>query len=276
MLRWIKIDVMIEGEQKPPFFVGSMLRGAIGFALKRVVCINPSFQCEGCFSAKECLYYRFYEEQHTSHAFRLDIRLQPKNFDFSLYLFDEAVDALPYILSAVKKAVEENGLGKDRKKMRVRQISIRDRIIYDGNTFASLDGVEPVQLLPRDAVKDVRVEFTMPLRIKEKNKLATEEISLHTLIHSIRNRYAQIKGDSPSRLDYHVEGEIVSSTLKYVDMHRYSNRQKKGMSLGGLKGTLTIKGLDPKSYEYLRLGEITAAGKQTAFGLGSYILKEEK
>jgi CRISPR/Cas system endoribonuclease Cas6 (RAMP superfamily) len=44
--------------------------------------------------------------------------------------------------------------------------------------------------------------------------------------------------------------------------------------MGGLKGTITIKGLDMKSYEYLKIGEIIGAGKQTVFGLGSYIMKE--
>jgi CRISPR/Cas system endoribonuclease Cas6 (RAMP superfamily) len=29
-----------------------------------------------------------------------------------------------------------------------------------------------------------------------------------------------------------------------------------------------------KSYEYLKIGEIIGAGKQTVFGLGSYIMKE--
>ena len=116
----------------------------------------------------------------------------------------------------------------------------------------------------------------MPLRIKENNKFARESVALHTLVNNIHSRYRQLKGEAPTRLDYRVEGEIVSSTLKFVEMQRYSCRQHNGMSMGGLKGTMKVKNLDKKSYEYLKIGEIIGAGKQTVFGLGSYTLKEMK
>jgi len=274
MIKWVKINVMIDSQDAPPFFMGSMLRGALGFALKRIVCINPSYKCEGCFSAKECVYYAFYEEKNVFHKFRLDIGIQQKNFDFSLYLFEDAIDSLPYVLSAIKKAVEEEGFGKERKTMKIRQMSVLNQIVYDGNEFQPLDNILPKSIQIDNYCPDVQLEFTMPLRIKENNKFAKESVALHTLINNIHSRYRQLNGDPPTRLDYRVEGDIVASTLKFVEMQRYSSRQKKGMSMGGLKGTMTIKGLDPKSYEYLKIGEIIGAGKQTVFGLGSYIMKE--
>ncbi len=276
MIKWIKINVMIDTQETPPFFMGSMLRGALGFALKRIVCINPSYKCEGCFTAKECVYYTFYEEQNVFHKFRLDIGIQQKNFDFSLYLFEDAIDSLPYVLSAIKKAVEEEGLGKDRKTMAIKQMSVSNQIVYDGNDFQSLKAITANSLQIDSYCPDVEIVFTMPLRIKENNKFARESIALHTLINNIHSRYRQLKGDPPARMNYRVEGNIVNSTLKFVEMQRYSGRQKKGMSMGGLKGTMTIKGLDPKSYEYLKIGEVIGAGKQTVFGLGSYKIKEQK
>ena len=276
MIRWLKIDVMIESQDKAPFFVGSMFRGALGMALKRVVCINPSYRCEGCFAAKECLYYQFYEEKNVFHAYRLGIEIQPKNYDFSLYLFEDAVKSLPYVLSAIQKAVEEQGFGKERKTMKLRQISVFDRIIYDGKNFQSLEDITAKELQTDTFCPNVEVEFTMPLRIKENNKFAKESVALHTLVNNIHSRYRQLKGEPPARLDYRVEGEIVSSNLKFVEMQRYSNRQKKGMNIGGLKGTMMIKGLDMKSYGYLKIGEIIGVGKQTVFGLGSYVMKEMK
>jgi hypothetical protein len=274
--KWLKIDVMIESQDKPPFFVGSMFRGALGNALKRVVCINPTYTCEGCFSAKECLYYQFYEEKNVFHAYRLDIVIQPKSYDFSLYLFEDTVKALPYVLSAIHKAVEEQGFGKERKTMKIRQMSISNSIVYDGRTFQTLEGIVPNQLKIDNYCPNLEVEFTMPLRIKENNRFAKESVALHTLINNIHSRYRQLKSEPPARMDYRVEGEIVESNLKFVEMQRYSNRQKKGMSMGGLKGTMKIKGIDRKSYEYLKIGEIIGSGKQTVFGLGSYTMKEMK
>lgn len=274
MIKWLKIDVMIEGGDKPPFFVGSMFRGALGMALKRVVCINPSYQCEGCFSAKECLYYQFYEEKNVFHAYRLGIEIQPKSYDFSLYIFEDATTSLLPVLAAIKKAVEEEGFGKERKTMKIRQISVSNTIVYDGNAYQPLDAIKVNELKIDSYCPDIELEFTMPLRIKENNKFAKESVALHTVVNNIHSRYRQLKGERPERMNYRVEGEIVSSNLKFVEMQRYSNRQHKGMSMGGLKGTMTIEGLDPKSYEYLKIGEIIGAGKQTVFGLGSYIMKE--
>jgi len=270
----MKIDVMIESQNKPPFFVGSMFRGALGVTLKRVVCINPSYTCEGCFSSKQCIYYQFYEEKNVFHAYRLGIEIQPNNFDFSFYLFENATSSLPYVLSAIKEAAEEQGFGKERKTMKIRQIAVSNNIVYDGKTFQPLENIVANELKIDSYCPDVELEFTMPLRIKENNKFAKNSVALHTLVNNIHSRYRQLKGLAPARMDYRVEGEIVTSNLKFVEMQRYSNRQKKGMSMGGLKGTLKIKGLDPKSYEYLKIGEIIGAGKQTVFGLGSYIMKE--
>ena len=46
--KWLKIDVETDTKIELPFFTGSMLRGVLGYALKRVVYINPSYQCEEC------------------------------------------------------------------------------------------------------------------------------------------------------------------------------------------------------------------------------------
>ena len=160
--------------------------------------------------------------------------------------------------------------------MKVRQISVFDTIVYNGDAFKSLDAVVPKELVIDGYCPDVELEFTMPLRIKENNRFAKRSVALHTIVNNIRSRYRQLKGLPSTRIDYKVEGEITASNLNFVEMQRYSNRQKKGMSMGGLKGTITIKGLDMKSYEYLKIGEIIGAGKQTVFGLGSYIVKELK
>jgi len=48
------------------------------------------------------------------------------------------------------------------------------------------------------------------------------------------------------------------------------------MKFTGLIGKITIQGLDRRSYEYLKLGEIIGIGKQTVFGLGDYTIKPLK
>ncbi len=56
-----------------------------------------------CFTKDECLYYDFYEQNNSFHKYRFEIELGSKQFDFGLYLFEEACDNLAYILSALEK-----------------------------------------------------------------------------------------------------------------------------------------------------------------------------
>jgi len=273
-LSWIKIDIEIKNDTRIPFFTGSMLRGVIGHALKRVVCINPSYQCENCFAQRECTFYKFYEEKNIFHLYRLGVTLQPENLNFSFYLFEEAKVSLPYVMRSIINAFEEEGIGKSRTKVKVDAMYISEQCVYDGKNFLSLADIVPESLHLKAYQPDVALEFSMPLRLKENNKIVRESFQLHTLISSIHNRYIHLRGEENTSLGYRVEGEIIASSMKYVDMQRYSNRSQTRMKIGGVKGNLMIKGLDMKSYEYLQIGEIIAAGKQTVFGLGAYTLKE--
>ena len=181
------------------------------------------------------------------------------------------------MLSAIKKGLEEVGVGRERKTVRIQKIYVNRQVVYDGKDFLSLRDIEPKTLEIDRFCQNMTLNFTMPIRIKERNTFAREQFSLHTLIGNIHSRYLQLKGMPPERLGYRVHGEIVKSSLKFVEMQRYSNRQRSGMNIGGLKGGITIEGLDKQSYVYLKIGEIIGAGKQTVFGLGSYRLipKEE-
>ncbi len=96
--------------------MGSTLRGAFGYALKRITCTNPSFRCDSCFAKDDCLYYDFYEQNNSFHKYRFEIELGSKQFDFGLYLFEGVCNNLAYILSALEKMLREIGLGVNRYK----------------------------------------------------------------------------------------------------------------------------------------------------------------
>ena len=270
-LRWHRIDVEAAENYRPPFFSGSMLRGAIGVALKRVVCINPSYKCEGCFAAADCLYHQFYESPNRFHPYRIVAPLGSDRLKFSLYLFEDAVTELPYMLSAIKMAMEEIGLGREKQPVDVKSMKVGRRVVYEDGRFLSLNGLEPRKLKNQKLFRNARIAFRLPLRIKQQNRLA-KEVELHTLINSIHQRYRQLKQLEPEKLGYRVEGEIVQTSMRRLDLHRYSNRQRTPMKLGGLIGEMTIRGLDETSALYLELGEILGVGKQTVFGLGTYTL----
>lgn len=272
-LRWHRIDVEADENYRPPFFAGSMLRGAFGMGLKQVVCINPAFRCEGCFAANDCIYHDWYENPNTYHPYRITSRLGMKRLRFSLWLYEDATGRLPFVLSALQRSFQSTGLGRERTKIDIAKVSVNGRPVYRNGAFTSLDGIEPRRLRPLLESTDWRLDWCLPLRIKERNRFArgAEGVKLTTLIGSIHRRYYRIKGLEAPRLDYRLKGEI-QGEWRYLDLYRYSNRQRSRMKLGGLTGSLRIVGVDPLSSRYLQLGEILGVGKQTVFGLGDYRL----
>lgn len=271
-MRYCRVTVRFTGS-KTPYFIGSQVRGALGYALKRVVCINPSMVCEECFAADNCLYYDWYEKKGGHHSYRLDMELGKPFYNFSVFLFEESVDKSTYVISALMKMLTENGLGVERFKPRNFEIILNGVSIFSGEKIIMPKRValeyEQENILPGS--KKIKIEFVTPLRIKHKNRFVRkiEDFHFPTLINSIYQREAQLLGcKDVKRLPFRVEGKIVDSFGRFKDLTRFSSRQKGKLKIGGLLGEIIVEGVDSNSYRLLKLSELIGAGKQTVFGLG--------
>ena len=161
--------------KKPYLFIGSKVRGALGYALKEEVCINPSFTCKDCFSAKECIFYRMYEEQNIIHNYRLDFKLESDKYKFSLLLFEDAQNHKDSIKKAMLKSLEhykEITFKEKSKKLKTKE-------------FSSI----------------IKLSFETPLRIKKRNRFATDDIDLLDILVSIKKRYQGLKNLPDEQLD---------------------------------------------------------------------------
>lgn len=273
-MNYTKLSLIIKSKQKPPYFIGSQIRGAFGYALKKVTCINPAYVCEGCFASLNCLYHQFYEEKNIYHKYRLDFELGKDYYDFSFYLFDDVCEKLPYIISSMHMMLTQNGLGKEKVKYENFDMYINDKSCIDNGKI----------VLPKDFIKKFEIEnrFTninlkilTPLRIKKDNRfLRGEEIELNNLINSIYQRQMKILGRDFKKFPYEIKGEIVGKDLKYKELTRMSNRQNITMNMGGIIGNIEFKNLSKECFEVLKLGELLGAGKQTVFGLGKIKMEE--
>ena len=267
-MRYAELRVLFRSPQKPPFFIGSQVRGAFGYALKSVSCINPSYKCGECFANESCLYYDFYEKKNSYHRYRLDFELGAEIYDFGIVLLGNACEKLPYIASAAYMMLRRYGLGKDRIKYE------KFDMYVNGEACLKDDKIS----LPRDYVKefsfesdggDVRVKFITPLRIKKDNVfLKDDNIGLRDILNSIYQRRLSIFGLAHEALACEIKGEITKKDLKYVELTRRSNRQNTTMNFGGLVGFLEMRGISKECMGLLKLGEIIGVGKQTVFGLG--------
>ncbi len=126
---------------KPHDFIGSKIRGALGYALKEEVCINPTYQCENCFNIQNCVFFKMFEEQNIVHKYRLDFILDDDNFEFSIYLFDELINYSQNITLAMIKSLVEY------KNIEVSEESLE----FINDNFSSI----------------IKIEFETPLRIKK-------------------------------------------------------------------------------------------------------------
>jgi len=267
-MTYTKLSIHINSKNRPPYFMGSQLRGAFGYALKKVTCINPSYQCEGCFSATTCLYFNFYEASNISPPYRFDFRLGADSYDFDFYLFEESCHALPYVISAFDKMLREIGLGKEQKTYEDFSFFINDNPVNTKNKLNSPQ--EYIKTFEIDSFcPDIRLKLLMPLRMKKNNRFIRDDsIELFDIINSIYQRKLQLTQQKRQKIDFEIEGEVMSKNVHYKELTRKSHRQKSTMKLGGIMGTIEIKGLNKESYKMLKLGELIGVGKSCVFGLG--------
>ena len=266
------IRLRFTAPKPPPYFIGSQIRGAMGFALKHVVCINPSRQCEGCFAAENCLYYDWYEKRGVYHPYRLEIELGRPYYNVKLYLFGEATQKLPYVVSALHRMLTVTGLGRQRETVASYELFVDDVRANDAAGHITVPDLSPRTIEPTQppAPPRLRLRLNTPLRLKYNNRFvrSMEHLHLHTIVHSIHQRYLQLSGAPAAKLGYRVEGQIRDRFGTFEDLTRYSTRNKGKLQIGGMVGEMIVEGIDDRSYGLLKLGEIIGAGKQTVFGLG--------
>jgi len=272
---YYKITVKPKTDNIPPYFIGSMLRGSFGHALKQVICINPSYRCNGCFALEKCLYYDFYEKQNIQHKYRFDIKVNQKEFNFNLYLFAESCSNLSYVLSALEITLKENGLGKERIKFKNIQVYVNNISIYKRDFISCKRNIEPSVINNNTYFPNVKIKLLTPLRLKKGNKLKYTDITIEHILRSIYQRYKQIfENKNVYSLSYEPKYITSIKTLEYKPIYRKSDRQNKKIIMDGVLGEMAVIGLDEESYKLLKIGEIIGVGKQTVFGFGKIKLDE--
>lgn len=275
-MKYYYIEIKTKTPKKHSYFSGSMFRGALGYALKKVVCINPSFVCEECFAKANCLFYEFYEEKNRVHNYRLNIELGKKDYSFGLYLFNDATEKLPYLLSAIHQMFTQQGLGKKREKVENFTITVDGQEVYNGKEFSSLNipkaNLKELQL--DNFCPNTKIKLKTPLRIKKSNRFLRDDVDIEDILRSIYQREQEIfYGNKVYRLEYKPSYLTTLKMLKHQELVRKSNRQKTRMNMDGIVGEIAVMGIDEQSYRLLKLGEIIGVGKQTVMGLGRIEVK---
>jgi hypothetical protein len=261
----IKSDIVL-----PYKFIGSTIRGAIGWQLKRVVCINPTMNCDGCFAKDNCLFYDMYEKDNPKY--RLDINLENR-VEFDIYLFEELKEKFPYLIAVIYKVLKEKGITRENLKASYLEIKLNNEIVYDGEFRENKNNF--LTFIPSGYSREIHLSIKTPIRIKENNKLVKDNIKLETILRSIWHRYSKLKNKNITKLPFIPSYKIKGKNLSFIDFSRISNRQKTKMNFGGIIGFIDLE-VDENSYKLLKLGEIIGVGKQVTFGLGNIKVYDER
>ncbi|MEY4503770.1 MAG: hypothetical protein RL154_62, partial [Pseudomonadota bacterium] len=113
-----------------------------------------------------------------------------------------------------------------------------------------------------------------PLRLKSNGAFfKLQEIIPLAILLSIDKRYKELKNIYKKS---NIENIPIQkeANLKFVDLERYSNRQKTKMGLGGFMGNLLYENIGEECAKILQIGEIIGVGKSVVFGLGRIKIEE--
>lgn len=253
-MKYTKINVKIHTKDKPPYFMGSQLRGAFGYALKNV---------------SLSLYDRLIEEKNIIHPYRFDIRLGMMVQEFSLYLFADLCSEVHMVIVAIDEMIRKIGLGRDKKTYNNYTLMVNDVLVYANGELHNFDD-GAIDFIPPKPKKDIILRLDTPLRIKKDGLFVrNEQIEINDILNSIYQRSRAIKGKKHKALPFVPQYKCKSKNIYFKDLTRKSNAQNTKMQLGGIMGDMWLSDLDKKSYKLLKLGELIGVGKQCVFGLGN-------
>lgn len=262
----------------PPLFV---LRSVLGKELRSMSCVSHQIKCVDCMYKNNCAYAFLFEtilqsendvlpgRNRASHPFAFTQASKTgktiKDYDFTITLFGKAIDYLSCINEAFVHA-GKNGLFKSRTPFSV---------TVDENLVDKELQLYTIEVSNGEGIKngEILVELKSPLRFKTGGRYGTE-FSAQDFMNCLFRRAStlcKLYGSCEEDFRYVPNENICISerNLHWAESTHYSARQKNKMELGGVIGTLKLKGTFlQKDIELLEFARIANAGKNTNFGLG--------
>ena len=307
-----------------PAFAGSAWRGVFGHSLRRLACVTGQKTCHGCLLQSQCVYPRIFEPEqrpaaHTSkdqprpyvlYPGPLGVKTAPENgvkpvcpgqsLSLELTLINDAINALPYVVEAFKRA-GDRGLGR--------------KLAVNGHRRGRLD-LNTIEALPAglsDAAGEViyrredprltesprqdffladkppesdtiTLQWLTPLRLKRRTgMLDASNLHFYDLFVALLRRIEsfvpekQRQWDSRQLLELARNVTIENNQLAWRVQTRYSSRQQKSVNISGLTGQVTFASQDWQAlWPFLSLGQWLHVGKGAVMGLGRYRLIKVK
>lgn len=294
----VRLRVLLERPVRAGVFLGSVWRGLAGTELKHLCCpAEGKTACARCRAQDRCPYFQLFETNSTlpglSEVPRGYILFPPPSDgsarqDLLLTLLGRCTLHLPAMAAALLRG-QKTGLGTDRLRYRI--LSIEE--IQPAGPPAPVPLVASELARPRNGhilrewlAADLGsrgdrplVRLVTPVRLRRQGTyLAAMDWpfffeSLARRIEAISRVHASgepLGKELWTRLTERLaQADGFAARLRWHDYHRYSNRQKTKVPMGGLVGEVDL-GAAPSTWilEWWRAAALVHVGKGACMGLG--------
>jgi len=309
----LELDFVMDEPVELPPFRGSMWRGILGPALKRID--------EGLLPGVSTgaippggLYATFFESppppdatkmrryDAVPHPYVVDAprrtaseRLEPGHTErIGLTLAGRPASAAEAVLAAFDFAARVgvgHGLGRERERGRAHLVEARavwrgeapDAVVFGPSGYRPV-AAEPPDIPP--CPSRLRVILATPLRLaRDGRPLGPRRFPPGALVSNLVRRVSMMStfyGDTPLETDFRAlkelwEGLVAHEPmLAFADQTRWSGSQKEELAMGGVIGSfvLDLCGREPL-FPYLWLGQWVHAGKGAVMGMGAIRVRAE-
>lgn len=294
------------GDVRLPHFAGSTWRGALGHALKRLVCVTQLPQCARCALVQVCAHAYLFETPPPAHARKMrkypavphPFVLNPPTgaqslpagapYTLELALVGHGNRHLPYLIHALERAALA-GIGKGRAPLALSSVERETRPGAEDwfRVHAPGSPVEnpPVAPCPIPAVpaSAVRLDLLTPLRLRRDGQpLRPDAWQFADLFSNLMRRVSMLTyfhTDQPLETDFPGLAESarqlqpLDQQLDWRSWARYSSRQRTTVAMDGLVGHIVLPANELEAFwPYLWLGQYVHAGAGTSMGQGRYLL----
>lgn len=296
----LRMEYSVDDPELLPDYLGSSWRGVLGWQMQRLCCPFPKrSECEECLIREQCPYFLLYELQSDRPGFRdaprpyilLPERGETTSQQFlTITLLGRAVRAAPLLWKTIQEAARI-GLGRERVGLRVHGWQ-EER---PGQGWVGLPEPESYRhvqggWIVRDCLTPApplpwRVQLEPPLRLRAQGRNLTG-MNWPFVPSSLAQRLETLcvifnTGEPMGRQGWTALKEHFSSmalqveeNVAWKDWSRYSNRQRKKVPMGGLRGEALIHDAPAELWDWLRLGSLVHVGKGAAMGLGRLVFHE--
>ncbi len=294
----IKLQKKISIELYPPF----VMRSVLGKELRHLCCLFKGRHCDKCDLKYNCPYSYIFEtpipkntkalpgRNRAPHPIILNTEekqnQQANRIHMTVTLLGKAIEYLPYVYYSLKKA-GEHGLFRQRTKYTIEDIT------SDGVSLINSDGTIDITQKEKIWEPDNRsggrkkgpflININSPFRYKKDGKYCdnpdyrdiltatARKVNLLSAFHGKKEQSENIT----TQLKKIKTDRDIKSNLYWVDLHRFSARQRKNLKLGGVVGSMEIPG--PFTFferSLLEAAELFNIGKNQSFGLGDVTVRE--